>query len=345
MIEIRSFDPAAASVGEWAELHRHRRIRAAEDEPGEPVLSDSEFEHDARRRWPTYESRRLVAWSGGEVVGDLGVGFRREGTPDYAAYAPLLYGWGGVERAWRRQGVATALARSLLTFMQERGKTTATFGTHLPEGRGFLAAIGAVEKHRSVINRLAFASLDWAELARWEAAAIPPGTGLRWEVHAGRVPAERLAELQPQVNELIRDVPMGELEAPPPRVEVASYLAWYEEMDRRGGEHFLVLLLDGDAVAGLCEATWSARFPDRMYQEYTAVARAWRGRGLAKGMKAAVLRLVRARHPEVRMASTGNSELNDPILAINRQLGFEVYRRDSSYQLNRDALAHWLAGR
>jgi GNAT superfamily N-acetyltransferase len=257
----------------------------------------------------------------------------------------LLYAWGGVERCWRRRGVATALLRPLHAFMLERGKATMTAGASLPDGHAFLAAIGAVEKQRSYVNRLDLARVDWEQLARWQAAAVPPGSGLRWEFHAGRVPMARLAELQPQFSALLGDVPLGALDMPPLRVELPSYVSWYAEMDRRGGEHFLVVLLDGADVAGICEAHWSARFPDRVYQELTGVARGWRGRGLAKALKAAMLRLVRERLPDVTLMSTFNAEGNAAILAINRRLGFTVHRRDSSYQLGREALGAWLARR
>jgi len=345
MLEIRPFDPDAASRDEWTEFHLHRRVRAEEDEPGEPILTDAEFEHDLRRRWPFSENRRLVAWGQGRIVGNITLNFRREDTPDYAAFAPFLQVWGGVRESWRRQGVATALLRPVLAFMQDRGKTTLTLSTHLPEGRGFLAAIGAVEKHRNVVNRLALAGLDWHALARWQQAAIPPGSGLTWEIHAGRVPLARLAVLHPQFTTLLRDVPLAALDLPPPRYEMEGYIGWYEEMDRRGGEHFVVLLMDGENVAGICEAHWSGRFPDRVYQELTGVARLWRGRGLAKGLKAAMLRLVHERRPEVRLMTTGNAEGNDAILSINRRLGFVEYRVDSSYQVGRDGLESWLATR
>ncbi len=345
MVEIRHFDPNAASAWEWKEFHAFRRARAEEDEPGEPLLKDADFEQDARKRGPLYEVHRLIARQDGRIVGNAGFWLRREGTPDYASFAPYVYAWGGVQRHWRRQGVATALLQSLLAFMRERGKTTVTFSANLPDGHAFLAEIGAAEKHRSITNRLAFAGLDWDELARWQEAATPPETALRWEIHAGRVPMERLTALQPQLTTLLRDVPLGSLNRPPIRYEVRSYMSWYEDMDRRGGEHLLVLLMDGSDVAGMSEASWDARTPDRVHQELTAVARGWRGKGLAKGLKAATLRLVRERHPEVRLMTTSNAEVNAPILSINNRLGFVAYRRDSNYQIDREALGAWLAAR
>jgi GNAT superfamily N-acetyltransferase len=235
------------------------------------------------------------------------------------------------------------LLAALLAFMQRQGKTTATMKVHLPESHAFMAAIGAGLKHRSVENRLAFGGLDWEELARWQAQAIRPGDGLTWETHAGRVPLECLAPLMAPFSALINEQPLGTLELPRIRYEVQGYVTWYEDMDRRGGEHFLVLLRHGEDVAAMCDANWDARFPDRVYQQLTAVARPWRGKGLAKGVKAAMLNLIRARHPEVRMLITTNAEANAPMLSINRRLGFAVHRQEGTYQIGREALARFAA--
>jgi RimJ/RimL family protein N-acetyltransferase len=345
MIEIHRFDPHHATPAAWADLHAFRRQVAEEDSPGEPMLDDADFEYNARHHWPLQQNHRILARCDGKIVGNLGFSVRREGTQDYDEFARFLGAWGGVLRAHRRRGIATALLHPLLAFMQDHGKTIVSFGTHVPDGHGFLAAIGAREHYRAIENRMEFAGRDWNQLTTWQDAAIPVGSGLRWEVHAGRVPLDRLAALLPQLSALLGDVPLGTLEVPPARYEMPRTLAWYEELDRHGGEHWLVLLTDGDNVAAMCEASWDARFPDRVYQALTAVARPWRGKGLAKGIKAATLRLLRERHPELRLMITSNAEVNAPMLAINQRLGFRVHQRSSGYQLGRDELAAWLATR
>jgi hypothetical protein len=45
------------------------------------------------------------------------------------------------------------------------------------------------------------------------------------------------------------------------------------------------------------------------------------------------------------MILTFNAEANAPVLSINTRLGFAVHERSSSYQIDRDTFAAWLAGR
>jgi GNAT superfamily N-acetyltransferase len=342
-IDICPFDPLAASVEDWATYQAYRRTRQEEDYPGEPTVPDAEFERILRRQHPLHESRRIVAVREGALVGNLILEFRRDGSPGSEDFAAFVFAGGGVLRAHRRQGVGRALLAGLLSFMQSHGKTTATMKTHLPEGHAFMAAIGAAQKYQGVENRLAFDGLDWDELARWQARATTPGDGLTWETHAGRVPLERLAPLMAPFSALINEQPLGSLEMPRIRYELQGYVSWYEDMDRRGGEHFLVLLRHGDDLAAMCDASWDARFPDRVYQALTAVARPWRSKGLAKGVKAAMLNLIRARHPEVRTMITTNAEANAPMLSINQRLGFAVHRQEGTYQISRETLARFAA--
>lgn len=344
-VDICFFDPHAASAALWASYHRYRRQRAEEDTPGDPVLSDADFEHIVLKRWPLTTSQRFIAVRNDAVVANLYIESAREGSPDHETRAPFIKVGGGVLRPEQRRGIATTLLRPLLACMQTQHKRTATLDIHRPEAHAFMNALGAAEKHRYFENRLPLDGLDWAALAHWRAQATS-SRALQWEVHAGRVPTARLSQLMAPFTALINDIPLGVLDLPPMRYVLEDHVSWYQEMDRNGSEHLLVLLTDGEGqVAAVCNAHWDGRFPDRVFQALTAVARPRRGQGLAKAVKAAMLELVRDRHPEVRMIVTYNAEVNAPMLSINERLGFATHRRNGSYQLDPQTLQAFLAAR
>jgi GNAT superfamily N-acetyltransferase len=345
-IEIRLFDPQTALRAEWAQLHAYRRARHQEDHPGEPLSPEADFEHELMQPHPLFDARRLMAVRDGVYVGNLLLGFRRDASPGCEDHAAFVDAGGGVLAGLRRQGIGTALLAALQDFMQDSGRTVATLKVHRPEGHVFMSVIGAHEKYRSVENRLAMDRLPWGDLAQWQAHTTSSGNGLHWEIHAGRVPFDRLGPLMEPFSVLINEQPLGLLEIPRIRYELQGYESWYAAMDRRGGDHFLVMLLRGEELAALCDASWDARFPDRVYQQLTAVARPWRGKGLAKGVKAAMCDLVRRLHPEVRTIITNNANTNAAMLSINQRLGFTTHRQDATWQISVDALKRWLsAGR
>ena len=111
---------------------------------------------------------------------------------------------------------------------------------------------------------------------------------------------------------------------------------------RHTGDHILIVLIEGDTVAALSEAVWDSRFPDHLYQRLTAVARPWRGRGLAKAVKAAMMQARRNHHPSIQTIITSNAKMNAPMLSINEQLGFCEHRRTAVYQIGPETISDYL---
>ena len=341
-VVTRSFFPKSATAEEWHAFHSYMRLRAAEEDPGEPVVSDEVRQRDMRIDWPLFEAHRVLAVVDGEIVGSLAMWTRRPGTPDYEAHARHITADAGVRKIRRRQGVGTALLGELAAFMRERGLATATLSARVGDGTAFLASIGAVEKHRMMENRLDLSRVDHRILQTWEARGDRV-EGLTWEIHAGRVPLDRYKVLIPQLTMMLNSMPLGDLEIPPLRINLVQINAWYADMDARGGDHTMVLLNAGAEVVAVSEAVWASEFPDRVFQNLTAVAPAWRGRGLAKAVKARLLRAVCERRPSVRLAVTSNANVNAAILAINTQLGFVQHRDVRTFQITREAIEVSLA--
>ena len=342
--EIRVFDPQAASPELWASYHACRRATAQDLRPGDPVLSDAEFEIEERPDHHLFDCVRWVALTGQDVAGFASAFFRRPGTPDSAAHAPHIDAGAAVRAEARRQSAGTLLLCEVLALMRKLDKTILTLSTHTEPGHSFLTWVGAAPKLTSAFSRAKLNELVWNTLREWEDAAS--GLGLAWERYAGRVPREALLGLLPEITALFSDVPLGELEIPPIRAGIETYDQWYGMLGRTGGAHHLILLRDSDGgVAGMSEASWDARGPCLASQQLTAVARPWRGRGLAKALKAAMPRQIRENHPEVEAMSTGNGEMNVTMRSINARVGFKMHRQFVEYQAGRDALDLWSSPR
>jgi GNAT superfamily N-acetyltransferase len=340
-IQIRAFDPQTASPELWASFHECRRALAADLHPGDPVLSDAESEIEMRRENPLHECRRWLAIAGGEVIGSARASFRKPGTPNAVEHAPFLFAGGGVRPNSGRRGAGSLLLSEIHGLMHSLGKSVLTLAAHLEPGHAFLMKAGAVAKLTTVTSRADLSDIDWPSFRQWEETAQK--NGLEWERYAGRVPRERLLAFLPTFTALSADVPTGDLQIAPVHCEIEGYDRWYETLGRVGGAHHLIVLLADGEVAGVTEAEWDSRTPSMVYQRFTAVARPWRGRGLAKALKAAILRQVRDSHPEARIMETANGEMNETMRAINVQAGFRPHRRFVQYQVTRDSLDLWRA--
>jgi GNAT superfamily N-acetyltransferase len=335
--QVIPFDVDAAGRETWTAFHAFRRANAAELHPDDPVWDDAECEHDLRKAHPLSESLRWLALDGGDLVGSAGVGFRRAGTPNADEFAPFLHGWGSVAAPARRRGIGTLLLRQVHALMHDLGKSVLTLSAHTDGGHAFMTHIGATAKYSAVESRARLDALDWPLLRTWEDGAGE--LGLSWECHAGRVPREVLLAFLPTFTDLIADIPLGSLEMPPIRLEIEYYDSWYESMARTEEAHHLVMLREpGGAVVAMSEASWDSRSPKTAFQMFTAIAPPWRGRGLARAVKAAILRQIRGSHPCTEDIRTFNAESNAAILSINKRLGFTVRERSVDYQVTRAEL-------
>ncbi len=101
---------------------------------------------------------------------------------------------------------------------------------------------------------------------------------------------------------------------------------------------------DGD-ISGMTEMTHQ---PDRktfIQQGLTGVKEKYRGRGLGKWLKAAMLLRVRKEFPQVKVISTGNATMNEAMLSINRRLGFRRHKEVEAFQISLETVEQYLENR
>jgi GNAT superfamily N-acetyltransferase len=335
---IQPFDARLASATEIDRYLRFTALRNAEFWPGEPQLSDAELVQHMHRDFPLIEVLRFVALVDDEVVGHLMMDVRREGTEEYALRAPFIFVGAFVLKAFQGRGLGTALARTCLAYMDEHAKTSVTVVTGFAEGVHFLERLGAKQTQQAVENRAPVSGLNWPELRTWLNDPPLEKLGLHWEIYPERVPLARLEALMEPFTVLVNESPLGTTEQPPVRFEYEGHRSWYQEMDRRGGEHVVILLKSGCDIAAVSSGEWDPRFPLRFDQYLTGVMKPWRGQDLGKCVKAKLLFLLQERHLEIEYVRTFNANANAPMLYINNRLGFTVHRQTYTYQIEREAL-------
>ena len=338
-VTITSFAPGLADDAVWDAYYALRRLY--HDEAAEDIYfrSSAEMRDDLSQVTWFLDQRRWIAQRNDEVIGYLFAAAVLPACSSYNERRHIVEADLYVTPGQRRRGVARRMLGVLRDFMEENCATVATMRSSVAQGQAFLRALGAEEKMRDIRSRLVLARLDWDMVFAWRDGLRRALPGCTMMIHAGRVPESEWMALMPAINAGLRDIPVGELDGPCLELTAEIWRDWYIQFDRRGVEHHMIVLHDtSGVVAGVTDVEWSPREPGRVGQILTAVRRDVRGRGLARGIKAAMLLHIRNHFPAVTELVTSSPLGNEPMLAINHRLGFTNVETSVIYQIGRDVL-------
>jgi len=290
-----------------------------------PATTDDELAHIARiaavvwpaspisvdeMRWQEQKypgGRRFIAWLDGEPVGAGGAGRAYSFPPDFPGFWSNL----SVLPDRRRQGIGSALLAAISDVARDAGKTMllGTTTSDRTDSIDFLEHRGFREHERMKVVKL--------DLAGLEPPAIEPPAGVTissLEAHPDLVPS-----VYDVAREALPDIPGDGPEAPATLEEFRT-----RDVDRAiippGG--FIIAIDDATGrVAGYANLMLVPGRATIAWHGMTAVARAWRGRGLARALKAGTIAWALDNGLE---ALEGSNDIdNAPMRAVNRRLGYQ----------------------
>ena len=295
--------------------------------PGERPASDAALvDMDRFSAPPERMEKRLARAADGTVVG-FAFAHWREGDPGGCTLRAF------VDAAYRRQGVGRALGADLAQVARAAGRTGVTVEI-APGSTAEIAVRDADGFSPGLVvelNRTDVRAIDGDLLERWRAAG-EASNDYSLVTYDGRCPTDELARDFIVAREVMNDAPrpegtgeshfsLEELRA----VEAASAAA-HQDWWNVGVRHDAT----GELV-GISELYLPAKRPWMAFQGDTGVRPDHRGHGLGAWMKAVNhLRLAHER-PDVEWVQTWNAASNEPMLRINRALGFAPVQRFQSW--------------
>jgi GNAT superfamily N-acetyltransferase len=267
------------------------------------LFTSDSVRHNALHMHPDARYRPLIAEEDGEVIGTAQVHLAHD-SPEPGQGLLNIY----VRPDRTRRGAGGLLLRAATEHLAAQGATRLlSWVLDEPGNRAF------AERHGYRSSRSAhFLRLDLAHAPLPPLPETPPGVELRTAADFADDPRP-LFELD---AETLLDEP-GDVD-----FEFTDYEAWVQENWKHP-------LLDLDLTVAACvdgrPVAFSVAYTDggtRYSSAMTGTARAHRGRGLAKLAK--IHSLYRARAAGLTEAFTGNDTGNDPMIAINKWLGYEI---------------------
>lgn len=315
MDEIR---PLAGTDADEAVLRQRYEVFAgnrAEVFPGFPTTTFQAFA--ARCRRPAAPGRPLHrawgAWNGDRLLG-VGTAVHLEGE-----HADWVMPSVDVRPEHRRRGLGTALLRAILDDARAQGR-----GMLVQEqvrigapGEAWARAVGFAEVLRNSWQMLHVPTTD---PALWD---VPAPTGFRIEQWLGAAP-ERLVAAFAAARNAMGDAPTGESGYEAPVWTVPGVRA-EEARAEQAGEPMRYAVAVHERTGAVAALTGMLVLPphvELVWQRDTAVAREFRGLGLGRVVKAAMMRGLLAEHPALTRVITTTAARNAAMIRVNERIGY-----------------------
>jgi GNAT superfamily N-acetyltransferase len=323
-VMVRAWDPGTASAAELdAVISIINQVLSA-DLPDDPPWRADRFREYLAVTMP---GERRASWVAADADGGEIIGCATMLLMDDIAVLELV-----VQPKYRRHGAGRALLCAATRLATEQGFESigvevvgATPAVEFFESYGFRCA------YVEVRNLLDLSNVDWLRLGEM-AGGI--GAGYRIEYHPGGPPQELFAAYA-QAKEAVRDADPEDLELRPSSYDPERLQASLHTLLARGLKPYIVLAVhdQSDTIIGLTEVVVPAQRPSRADQYDTIVLPGHRAYGVDRALKARMLFELRAAEPQLVDVQTWNALENEPMLQVNRELGFKPDRQWREYEV------------
>lgn len=337
---VAEFLPKEASREGWERFHTYRKKRHMQRRPDDPIYPDDLTEQSMKRDDPFGESVYFYLEEEDQFISMFSGGTMKPAAPGYDNNKHLLWASGSVLPEYRRQGIGTMWLSKIVELFDRWPETKIwTAGTEEEDGHAFLQWVGAESKLTGAENRLKWSEIDWDLVDSWVEEGPKRAAGAKLELYENRLPEELWAQYLPIYTTLGNLAPREDLDMGDWVNTPENWHEMYSRADEQGDVHHTMIIREpnGD-ISGLTEVWFNKVQETMLYQDLTGVDPKYRGRGLGKWLKAAMLQHARDNYPKLDWVVTGNANSNGPMLSINHRLGFKEYKGSASYQLDKDRL-------
>ena len=341
--KIREFDPGTATDAAFSALHLHETTMQAERLPEDPPKSLASVKADWQSIPPFLKMRVWLVWDAAEtaVIGKGLIAYTESDDNQHLAQVAV-----DVLPAYRQQGIARQLLALIVPVAEAQGRRLLVGNTNgrVPAGDQFMTRLGGSRGMATHINQLALVELDQNLMNRWLQSGQRQSAEFELGLWRGAYPEAQLEGIV-ALHEVMNQQPYDDLDVEDFHVTGEQLRQIEANLEAQGIERwtFFVQERATNKLAGYTELAFVPDRPAVASQGDTGVFPEFRGKGLGRWLKAAMLEKVLAERPSVHYVRTGNADSNAAMLKINRELGFKPYLSQTIWQVETEKVRDYLA--
>ncbi|MBW6473281.1 MAG: GNAT family N-acetyltransferase [Anaerolineaceae bacterium] len=331
-----------ASDEEYIALNKIINIIRKERQPDDPPIPLEETTNQLKNLPSFVDLKMWCVWNEdhSEMIAQGNVGLMRTEENKHLAQFDII-----VHADYRRQGIGKQLYGLIVKAAQANHRRLLLTDTNdrIRAGEAFMLRLGAQRGLEGHVNQLRIADLDHQLIHEWIQQGEKNLTEFELGIWEGNYPQEQLQEII-ELLDLTNQQPFGDLEVEEMHI-TPEQLVEMQKMDvARGNQRYTFYLLEEATgkFAGYTETVWNANRPEILRQDMTGVFPQFRGKGLGRWLKAAMLERQLKLHPEIKFVRTTNADTNAAMLRINNELGFKPYMTSILWQMEISQVLEYL---
>ncbi len=341
-INIQELNVKEASLQEYQALRKLMDVVSKERQPDDPVVPLEETINQLKNIPSFMELKMWCVWDDdhANLLAQGNVALIYTDDNRHLSQYDII-----VHPSSRQQGIGKHLLGLIAEAASADNRRLLVTDTNdrVPAGEAFMHRIGAKRGLEGHINQLRIEELDKTLIRKWLEQGSMNEDQFELGLWESEYPEDKLEEIA-QLIELTNQQPLGDLEIEEMHFN-PEQLREMEKMDLARGNlryTFYVLEKATGKFAGYTETVWNANRPEILRQDMTGVYPQYRGKGLGRWLKAAMLEKMLKIHPEIKFVRTQNADSNAAMLRINNELGFKPYMTNILWQMEIEQVRNYV---
>lgn len=341
MPDLKRFDPDTANHDYFKARILYLNTLRKEEKPDDPARS-LEASITNAKSWKMIEHARLELWNLWEDDAIIAELFAAVSLDEENKH--VIDGDVNVLQLYRRKGFSKPLLTKLVEMAEryERSLVISHTSSMIPAGGLFAEHVGAKKGIETHTNQLELTEVDKNLLETWTRNAATTTNEFELGLWKG-YPEEEIDAVATMI-EVMNTAPRDNLDVNDWKV-TPEMLRQFDAYNKAQGIEFWMMYVrhkPSGELAGYTQTFWDPENPENLRQGDTGVVPKYRGHGLGKWLKAAMIQKVLLERPVVKRIRTGNADSNAPMLAINHALGFKPYIAETVWQIEVQKLKDYL---
>jgi len=330
-LELKHFDSEKALDVEWQALNVFNNLSKQEGFPEDPptLLQDM---INAMKSIPDFVAfKNWIVWRGEEAIAGVSYDFLKTEENKHLLQFNIY-----VLPELRRQGIGTLLLRIITDSAEslKRRLLLSSTASNIPSGEAFMQNLKAEMALAEDENQLMIEEVDTDLMENWVMRATERARDLELVLWTGPYPEDQLEKIAAMLQ-VMNTAPTADLDIEDMNFTPDQLRQTDGTLAARGIERWTMLVRDpqNDAIAGYTQLYQKVSEPHKMMQGDTGVFPEYRGRGIGRWLKAAMIQKVLNERPDVQYIRTGNASSNQAMLKINHEMGFRLYKTLKNWQI------------